>query len=79
MTFTEHENLVARLVSEAWLNKEIADRLHVSVQTVKNEIHALMVKTGARNRVELAVDFAKAGKLRVISARSGREYESRVS
>ena len=35
-------------------NQEIADRLHISVATVKSHILNMLEKTGFRNRTELA-------------------------
>ncbi|MCD4769757.1 MAG: LuxR C-terminal-related transcriptional regulator [Bacteroidales bacterium] len=34
-------------------NKEIADKLFISLQTVKDHTHRIYIKTGVRNRVEL--------------------------
>lgn len=36
-------------------NKEIAQKLSISEQTVKNHVSMIMTKTGVRNRVQLAV------------------------
>ncbi|MGW7313305.1 response regulator transcription factor [Streptomyces sp. NPDC054865] len=36
-------------------NKEIADRLHLGVTTVKTHVAGLMAKTGRDNRIRLAV------------------------
>ncbi|MFE9323464.1 response regulator [Nocardia sp. NPDC052278] len=52
---TAREGEVLQLVSEGLSNSEIADCLHVSVTTVKTHITSLMMKTGAGNRVRLAV------------------------
>lgn len=43
------------LVTEGLGNKEIADRLSLSEQTVKNHIARIMEKLHVRNRVELAI------------------------
>lgn len=53
LTTREHE--VLALVCEGLSNTEIADRLHVGITTVKTHITNLMTKTGAANRVRLAV------------------------
>ena len=42
-------------------NQEIADRLHLSVATVKTHILNILEKTGFRNRTELAVRARESG------------------
>lgn len=51
---TEREIELAGLLAEGQANKGIAGRLGLSEHTVRNHIHNIFVKTGARNRVELA-------------------------
>jgi DNA-binding NarL/FixJ family response regulator len=52
---TDRERDVLDLVAEGLSNTEIADRLHIGVTTVKTHITSLMTKTGAPNRVRLAL------------------------
>jgi DNA-binding NarL/FixJ family response regulator len=52
---TDRERDVLRLVAEGLSNGEIAERLHIGVTTVKTHITSLMTKTGAPNRVRLAL------------------------
>ncbi|GAA2578321.1 response regulator transcription factor [Dactylosporangium fulvum] len=52
---TARERDVLALVGEGLSNQEIADRLHLGVTTVKTHITGLMTKTGAPNRVRLAI------------------------
>ncbi|MFQ6398616.1 response regulator [Nocardia sp. KC 131] len=52
---TPREAEVLALVTTGLSNAEIADRLHLGVTTVKTHIANLMAKTGATNRVRLAV------------------------
>ncbi|MBN2170925.1 MAG: helix-turn-helix transcriptional regulator [Candidatus Krumholzibacteriota bacterium] len=44
---------VVSLVCQGLTNQEIADRLFISLQTVKDHNHAVFRKAGVRNRVEL--------------------------
>lgn len=48
------EREILRLVAEGMSNKEIANRLHLSVQTVKVHLTRIFHKLGVRNRVEAA-------------------------
>ncbi|MGW5381825.1 response regulator [Nocardia sp. NPDC003963] len=52
---TGREAEVLRLVAEGLSNTEIAQHLHIGVTTVKTHIANLLSKTGAGNRVRLAV------------------------
>ncbi|HLU52366.1 MAG TPA: response regulator transcription factor [Acidimicrobiia bacterium] len=51
---TDREEEVLEAVARGLTNNEIADRLFISLPTVKTHISHLMTKVGARNRVELA-------------------------
>lgn len=52
---TPRETEVLTLVSEGLGNAEIAQQLHLGITTVKTHIANLMNKTGATNRVQLAI------------------------
>jgi DNA-binding NarL/FixJ family response regulator len=52
---TDREEQVLVTVARGRTNNEIADELHISLSTVKTHITSLMVKLGARNRVEIAM------------------------
>jgi DNA-binding CsgD family transcriptional regulator len=61
------ESEVLGLIAEGFTNQEIADRLFVSLTTVKSHVSHLFEKTGSRNRVELLKiaaesDFRRIGK-----------------
>lgn len=53
--FTDREREVLRLVAAGLSNNEIAERMHIGLTTVKTHVSNLMTKTGAPNRVRLAV------------------------
>ncbi|MFX0574292.1 response regulator [Nocardia nepalensis] len=59
---TPREAEVLELVSTGLSNAEIAERLHLGITTVKTHIGNLMTKTGATNRVRLAVLGATTGR-----------------
>ena len=50
---TKREQTIVRLVSSGAQNKEIAEQLHISPNTVKTHIYSLFRKTSSRNRIEL--------------------------
>lgn len=50
---TKREKNILLLVSKGAQNQEIADALHISVNTVKTHIYSIFRKTNSRNRVEL--------------------------
>lgn len=58
---SERERDVAWLLSEGASNKEIAERLVVSVKTVEAHVHDILSKLGARSRSEAAVWLLKHG------------------
>ncbi|MDN3258668.1 response regulator transcription factor [Streptomyces sp. CSDS2] len=58
---TPREREVLGLLGAGLSNKEIADRLHLGVTTVKTHVANLMAKTGRDNRIRLAVLAVLAG------------------
>lgn len=50
---TQRESQLIALVTQGLTNKEIAGRLNLSEHTVKNHVHSILRKTGARTRVGL--------------------------
>ena len=52
---TEREFNVISLVVKGLTNSQIADRLHISVHTVKAHLEAIYDKFGVTNRVQAAI------------------------
>ncbi len=52
---TERETEVLRLVARAMTNREIADTLRISEQTIKNHLKSILQKLHLKNRVGLAM------------------------
>lgn len=52
---TEREEDILLWVAKGLTNSELADKLYISVSTVKFHLSSLMTKLGARNRVELVM------------------------
>ena len=56
---TPRDRLMIRILGSGATNREIAARLGVKEQTVKNRLSRLYGIIGVRNRVELALSVAK--------------------
>lgn len=54
---TRREKEIISLIQAGMTNQEIADKLHISVATVKDHNHNIFKKCGTRNRLELAKLF----------------------
>ncbi len=52
---TAREQEIVTLVAQGFRNKEIADKLSISEQTVKNHLHNIFDKLGVSDRLELAL------------------------
>ena len=59
--FTERELEVLRLLVEGERDQDIAERLSITLRTVKMHVQNMMDKTGIRNRTALAVRVRDAG------------------
>lgn len=57
-TLTPREIEVLRLIGSGMSNQEIADKLYVSINTVKNHVHNILEKLGLPNRRK-AVKYAR--------------------
>lgn len=62
LTSREEEILLA--VARGWTNQEIAEKMHISISTVKTHIASLMSKLNARNRVEIAMWTYETGRIK---------------
>ena len=58
---TIREREVIDLLSEGLSNKEIAQRLHIAVHTVKSHVHNILEKLALRSRLEVAAFSHAAG------------------
>ena len=52
---TEREKGIVLLLAEGDTNKEIAEKLHISVHTVKAHLEAIYDKLGVANRVQASI------------------------
>ena len=58
---TRREQQLVELVSRRFTNKEIAAKLNLSEQTIKNHIHRMLQKVGVRNRLQGVEAFRTRG------------------
>jgi two-component system nitrate/nitrite response regulator NarL len=54
-SLSKREREIATLVAQGFKNKDIASRLFISEQTVKNHMHNIFEKLGVSDRLELAL------------------------
>lgn len=59
--FSVRELEVLREVTRNLTNEEIAEKLHISPHTVKRHIENMLMKTGYKNRIDLAVNAKALG------------------
>lgn len=59
---TDREFEVVQGVAEALDNEEIAERLFMSVGTVRNHISSILAKLGLRNRTQVAVAYYRSAR-----------------
>jgi DNA-binding NarL/FixJ family response regulator len=60
-TLSDREHEVLALVGQGLSNVAIAERLYLSLPTVKEHVSAVLLKLGAENRVQAAVIAHQAG------------------
>lgn len=68
---TNREREVVELIAEGLSNKQIADRLHLAVDTVKSHVHNILEKLALHTRLEIA-NYRHAGGPLLPSGRSPR-------
>jgi DNA-binding NarL/FixJ family response regulator len=72
LELSEREHQIAARLVEGLTNKEIAEQLFLSTETIKSYVARILRKLGARNRVQAAVLFARGGMMPATpSARDG--------
>ena len=53
--FSQREREIVALVAQGFKNKEMAEKMFISEQTVKNHLHNIFDKLGVSDRLELAL------------------------
>jgi DNA-binding NarL/FixJ family response regulator len=77
---TTRERDVLGLVAEGLQNKEIADRLDISLATVRNHVHNLLEKLGVHSKLEaISLAYREGWVLGPRESRSGRTDRARRS
>ncbi len=61
---TRREKEILELVCDGATNKEIAERLFLSISTVKNHIHNIYGKIGVGNRAQAIIRVQEIGLLK---------------
>lgn len=63
IVLTEREKEVCKLICEGCINREIAELLYISINTVRMHVHNILFKYSLSNRKELIVLIYK-GKIK---------------
>ena len=56
-SLTRREQQLVPMIGQGLTNKEIAQQLHLSEQTIKNHVHSILHKTGTENRMGISAAF----------------------
>ena len=59
--FTDREMEVLRLLAEGLTDREISERLFLSITTIRYHVSNMISKTGFSSRTELAVNAVRSG------------------
>jgi DNA-binding NarL/FixJ family response regulator len=80
-SLTPREREVARLVSDGMCNSEVAQRLELSIHTVKNYLFSVFDKIGVSNRAELILYLlaSSAPPKKPVTRTMGGHHESRAT
>jgi DNA-binding NarL/FixJ family response regulator len=52
---SQREREIVSLVAQGYKNREMAEKMYISEQTVKNHLHNIFDKLGVSDRLELAL------------------------
>jgi two-component system response regulator DevR len=66
---TERERELLGFLAQGWTNRVIADEMHLSVNTVRNYVQAVLTKLGAHSKLEAVATAVREG---IISYPQGR-------
>jgi two-component system, NarL family, nitrate/nitrite response regulator NarL len=55
VSLSRRELAISGMIARGYRNREIADELFISEQTVKNHVHSIFQKLGVRDRLEVAL------------------------
>jgi DNA-binding NarL/FixJ family response regulator len=58
---TRRERQIVRALLDGGTNRELAQRLGVREQTIKNQLSVIYAKLSVRNRLELSIHAARHG------------------
>jgi DNA-binding NarL/FixJ family response regulator len=77
---SRREQQLIHMISEGMTNKEIASRLGLSQQTIKNHVHRMLRKVGATDRLSIVErwrEVRRSSEVDIVSRLSNREHDSR--
>lgn len=70
---TDRETEILKRLVRGFTNPQIADELHLSIETIKTYIRRIMDKSSIRSRRELMQRYRRSGALKVVLEKSGRK------